>query len=84
VAQGIAEVPVQGGTIHGVPIPEGYARVMVDRVEKGWEDLDLEIHAGDGEEKLQHALHTWICWNKRYIRFCKEPQICTRSAQAGK
>jgi hypothetical protein len=43
VAHGIAEVPIQGGTIHGTPIPEGYARVMVDRVEKGWEDLDLEI-----------------------------------------
>ena len=35
VAHGVAEVPVQGGTIHGMMIPEGYARVMVDRVEKG-------------------------------------------------
>jgi hypothetical protein len=69
VAHGIAEVPVQGGTIHGVSIPEGYARVMVNRVEKGWEDLDLEIPGGDGEEELQHALHIWICWNKHYIRF---------------
>ncbi|RLM61613.1 hypothetical protein C2845_PM14G08240 [Panicum miliaceum] len=77
VAHGIAEVPIQGGTIHGAPIPEGYARVLVDRVEKGWEDLDLEIPGGDGEEKLQHALHTWICWNKRYIRF---PQGTTYSA----
>jgi hypothetical protein len=42
---------------------------MVDRVEKGWEDLDLKILGGDGEEELQHALHTWICWNNRYIRF---------------
>jgi len=69
VAHGVAEVPVQGGTIHGMTIPEGYARVMVDRVEKGWEDLDLEIPAGDGEEELGQALHTWICWNKQYIRF---------------
>jgi hypothetical protein len=61
VAHGIAEVPAQGRTIHGVPIPEGYARVIVDRVEKGWEDLNLKIHQGDGEEELQHALHTWIC-----------------------
>ena len=50
VAHGIAEVPVQGGTIHGMAIPEGYARVMVDRVENGLEDLDLEIPGGDGEE----------------------------------
>jgi hypothetical protein len=82
VVHGINEVPIQGGKIHGVPIPEGYARVMVDWVKKGWEDLDLEIPGGDGEEELQHALHTWICWNKRYIRFPqgtkdfrKEPQI---------
>ena len=52
VAHGIAEVPVQGGTIHGRPIPEGYARVMVDRVEPGWEDLDLEIPGGNREEEL--------------------------------
>ena len=56
VAHGVAEVPVQGGTIHGMTIPEGYARVMVDRVEQGWEDLDLEIPRGDGEEELGQAL----------------------------
>jgi len=52
VAHDIAEVPVQGGTIHGMQIPEGYARVMVDRVERGWEDRDLEIPGDDGEEEL--------------------------------
>ena len=54
-------MPVQGGTIHGMPILEGYDRVMVDRVEPGWEHLDLEILGGDGEEELEHAVHTWIC-----------------------
>jgi hypothetical protein len=39
-------------------IPEGYARVMVDHVEKGWEDLDLEIPGGDEEEELGQALHS--------------------------
>ena len=34
--------------------------VMVDHVENGWEDLDLEIPGGDGEEELGQALHTWI------------------------
>ena len=67
VVHGIAEVPVQCGTIHGRLIPEGYARVMIDRVELGWEDLDLDILGGDGQEELGHAMHTWICWNKRYI-----------------
>ena len=48
VTHGIAEVPVQGGTFHGRLILEGYAWVMVDRVEPGWEDLDLKIPGGDG------------------------------------
>ena len=69
VAQAIAEVPVQGGLIHGVEILAGYARVQVDRVEPGWEDLDLEIEGGDGETELGQAIHTWICWPKKYIRF---------------
>jgi len=33
-------------------IQEGYARVMVDRVKKGWKDLDLEIPGGNGDEEL--------------------------------
>ena len=49
VAHEVAEVPVQGGTIHGMTFLEGYARVMVDRVKNGWEDLDLEIPGCDGE-----------------------------------
>ena len=35
VAHSIDKVPIQGGTIHGVQISKGYARVMVDRVERG-------------------------------------------------
>ena len=53
-------------------IPEGYARVMVDRVEKGWEDLDLEILGGDGEEELGQALHTWIYWKKTVHKNCRK------------
>ena len=83
VAHGVAEVPVQDGTIHGMAIPEGYARVMVVRVEKGWEDLDLEIPGGDGEEKLGQALHTWICWKKQYIRIAgRDPSPSPRSPAA--
>jgi hypothetical protein len=37
----------------------------------------LEIPGGNVEEELGHALHTWICWSKRYIRF---PQGTTEFA----
>ena len=83
VAHGVVEVPVQGRTIHGMTIPEGYARVMVDHVEKGWEDLDLEIPGGDGEEELGQALHTWICWKKQYIKIAgRDPSPSPRSPPA--
>ncbi|KAF8662673.1 hypothetical protein HU200_056276 [Digitaria exilis] len=68
VAHDVAEVPIDGGVIHGVPILPGYARVDVDKVLPGWEDLDLEIEGGDGEV-LGQALHSWICWQKKYIIF---------------
>ena len=48
----LLKYPSKGGTIHGMQIPEGYGRVMVDRVERGWEDRDLEIPGDDGEEEL--------------------------------
>ena len=82
VAHGVAKVHVQGGTIHGMPIPEGYARVMVDRVEAGWEDLDHDIPGGDGEEEQGQVVHTWICWNKRYIRFAQSDRPGTHFANA--
>ena len=69
VAHGIADVPIQGRTIDGMPILYGYASVMVDWVELGWEDLDLEIPRGDGANELGQALHTWICWYKRDFTF---------------
>ncbi|KAF8691995.1 hypothetical protein HU200_039940 [Digitaria exilis] len=51
----IKAVPIVGGVVHGVPIPPGYAKVNVDRVFPGWEDLDLEIEGGDGEKVLGQA-----------------------------
>nr|TKW02918.1 hypothetical protein SEVIR_7G030900v2 [Setaria viridis] len=69
VAYGVAEQPTQGQTIHGVEIPDrGYAKVGVDRVVDGWDDLELEIPGGDGKKNLGEAIHGWIIWPKRYIR----------------
>ena len=53
--------------IHGAIIPHGYVSVLVDRVNKGFSDLALDIPGGDGEKTLGEAEKTFILWRKRYI-----------------
>jgi hypothetical protein len=52
--------PTKTPRIHGAIIPPGYVSVSVDRVNKGFSDLALDIPGGDGEK-------TFILWRKRYI-----------------
>src|SRR6185437_12796973 len=81
-AEGYAEVQEEGGTIHCQPIPEGFARVFIDRIiEERWEDMDLPIPIGPEETELQHAVHTWIAWPKRDIRLV---QAATDSARCSR
>ena len=51
----------------GAPIQPRYARVAVDKVSKGYEDLALDISGGDGEKTLGEAEKAYILWRKRYI-----------------
>ena len=44
--------PEPGATYHCRPIPEGYARVMVDEITEGFEDLQLDHPTGEGETRL--------------------------------
>jgi hypothetical protein len=37
---------------HGNPIPAGYARVLVDDIVSGYEDLDIDIPTPEGDVKL--------------------------------
>jgi len=53
--------------IHNSVIPAGYAAVSVDRVQKEYIDLALEIEGGDGEKMLGQAEKAFIVWRKRYI-----------------
>jgi len=53
--------------IHGQPVPEGYARVSVDRVERGCASVPLDIEGGDGERTLGEAKKTFICWHKHLL-----------------
>ena len=44
--------PTKTPRIHGAIIPPGYVSVAVDRVNKGFSDLALDIPGGDGEKTL--------------------------------
>jgi len=61
--------------IHGNQIRAGYARVGVDRVEKDYMELDVEIPGGDGEMTLGQAEHAFILWYKRYIIIPDAPRL---------
>ena len=56
-----------GATFHCRPIPEGYARVMVDEITEGFEDLQLDHPTGEGETRLGSALKTPCLWWKELI-----------------
>ena len=56
-----------GATYHCRPIPEGYARVMVDEITEGFEDLQLDHPTGEGETRLGLALKTPCLWRKELI-----------------
>ena len=59
--------PTRTPRIHGAIVPPGYASVSVDRVVKGFSNVQLEIEGGDGEKTLGEGEKTFICWRKRYI-----------------
>ena len=54
-------------TFHCRPIPEGYARVMVDEITEGFEDLQRDHPIGEGETRLGSALKTPCLWRKELI-----------------
>jgi len=53
--------------IYGQLVLEGYARVSVDRMERGCASVPLDIEVGDGEKTLGEAEKTFICWHKHFI-----------------
>ena len=56
-----------GATFHCRPIPEGYARVTVDEIMEGFEDLELDHPTDEGETWLGSALKTPCLWRKELI-----------------
>ena len=59
--------PTKTPRIHGAIIPPRYVSVSVNRVNKGFSDLALDIPGGDGEKTLGEAEKIFILWRKRYI-----------------
>ena len=56
-----------GATFHCRPIPEGYARLTVDEITEGFEDLQLDHPTGEGETRLGYALKTPCLLRKELI-----------------
>ena len=56
-----------GATYHCWPILEGYAKVMVDEITEGFEDLQLDHPTSEGETRLGSALKTPCLWRKELI-----------------
>src|SRR4051812_27446509 len=54
-------------TFHCQPIPEGYAKVTVDEITEGFEELPLDHPTGEGETRLGSALKTPCLWRKELI-----------------
>jgi hypothetical protein len=67
-AVGSVRPPEPDATYHCRPIPEGYARVMVDEIMDGFEDLPLDHPTGEGEKHLGSALKTPCLWRKDLIK----------------
>ena len=69
VAVGFALPSEPGACFHGCQIPVGYAHVGVDKVMKGYESLELDVPAGEGETILEEVTRAIILWKKEYIVF---------------
>jgi hypothetical protein len=54
---------------HGNPIPAGYARVSVDDIVLGFEDLEIDFPTPEGDVRLEDVKLYIILWQKKYIKF---------------
>jgi hypothetical protein len=54
---------------HGNPIRDGYARVSVDDIVSGLEDLELDFPTPEGDVILGDVKCHIVLWQKKYIMF---------------
>jgi hypothetical protein len=55
--------------LHNNPIPASYARVMVDDIVPGYEDLEIDFPTPKREVRLGDVTRQFILWRKKYINF---------------
>ncbi|KAK1627221.1 hypothetical protein QYE76_001536 [Lolium multiflorum] len=58
-----------GALHHNNPIPDGYARVTVEEIVQGFEDLDIDIATPEGATRLGDVKRQFILWQKKFIKF---------------
>ncbi|KAK1652061.1 hypothetical protein QYE76_069866 [Lolium multiflorum] len=54
---------------HNNPIADGYARVTVEDIVQGFEDLDIDIATPEGARRLGDVKRQFILWQKKFIKF---------------
>ncbi|KAK1632915.1 hypothetical protein QYE76_007230 [Lolium multiflorum] len=47
----------------------GYARVTVEEIVQGFEDLDIDIATPEGATRLGDVKRQFILWQKKFIKF---------------
>ncbi|KAK1660678.1 hypothetical protein QYE76_048837 [Lolium multiflorum] len=58
-----------GALHHNNPIQDGYARVTVEDIVQGFEDLKIDYATPEGERRLGDVKRQLILWKKKFIKF---------------
>ena len=69
VATGSALPCTPGALHHNNPIAYGYARVTVEDIVQGFEDLEIDYATPEGDRRLADVKRQFILWRKEYILF---------------
>ncbi|KAK1612479.1 hypothetical protein QYE76_036152 [Lolium multiflorum] len=69
VAIGSALPCTPGALHHNNPIVDGYARVTVEDIVQGCEDLEIDYPTPEEDVKLRDVKRQFVLWKKKYIKF---------------
>ncbi|KAK1601841.1 hypothetical protein QYE76_017314 [Lolium multiflorum] len=58
-----------GALHHNNPIQDGYARVTMEDIVQGFEDLDIDIATPEGARRLGDVKRRFILWQKKFSSF---------------